>query len=244
MAKTLPGPYADLETGNSALYPAQASDEISLRWAFIRKIYSILTIQLLLTIAVASVVVFVRPIAHFIVSTPAGLALYIFAIIFPLILIWPLYYYSQKHPVNYILLATFTVFMGFSVGLTCAFTAGKVILESAILTAVVVVSLTLYTFWAAKRGHDFSFLAPILFAGFMVLLVFILIQIFIPLGRLSHMIYGALASIIFSGFIIYDTDNLIKRYTYDQYIWAAVALYLDVFNLFLSLLTLLRASNS
>lgn len=244
MAKTLPGPYADLETGNSALYPAQASDEISLRWAFIRKIYSILTIQLLLTIAVASVVVFVRPIAHFIVSTPAGLALYIFAIIFPLILIWPLYYYSQKHPVNYILLATFTAFMGFSVGLTCAFTAGKVILESAILTAVVVVSLTLYTFWAAKRGHDFSFLAPILFAGFMVLLVFILIQIFIPLGRLSHMIYGALASIIFSGFIIYDTDNLIKRYTYDQYIWAAVALYLDVINLFLSLLTLLRASNS
>lgn len=244
MAKTLPGPYADLETGNSALYPAQASDEIPLRWAFIRKIYSILTIQLLLTIAVASVVVFVRPIAHFIVSTPAGLALYIFAIIFPLILIWPLYYYSQKHPVNYILLATFTAFMGFSVGLTCAFTAGKVILESAILTAVVVVSLTLYTFWAAKRGHDFSFLAPILFAGFMVLLVFILIQIFIPLGRLSHMIYGALASIIFSGFIIYDTDNLIKRYTYDQYIWAAVALYLDVINLFLSLLTLLRASNS
>lgn len=244
MAKTLPGPYADLETGNSALYPAQASDEIPLRWAFIRKIYSILTIQLLLTIAVASVVVFVRPIAHFIVSTPAGLALYIFAIIFPLILIWPLYYYSQKHPVNYILLATFTAFMGFSVGLTCAFTQGKVILESAILTAVVVVSLTLYTFWAAKRGHDFSFLAPILFAGFMVLLVFILIQIFIPLGRLSHMIYGALASIIFSGFIIYDTDNLIKRYTYDQYIWAAVALYLDVINLFLSLLTLLRASNS
>jgi len=54
---------------------------------------------------------------------------------------------------------------------------GKIILESAILTAVVVVSLTLYTFWAARRGHDFSFLAPILFAGFMVLLVFILIQV-------------------------------------------------------------------
>jgi FtsH-binding integral membrane protein len=59
---------------------------------------------------------------------------------------------------------------------------GKVILESAILTAVVVVSLTLYTFWAAKRGHDFSFLAPILFAGFMVLLVFILIQVLLILS--------------------------------------------------------------
>jgi len=125
MAKTLNGPYADLEMGSTSLYPSQPSDEIQLRWAFIRKIYSILTIQLLLTIAVASVVVFVRPVAHFFVSTPAGLALYILAIFIPLILIWPLYYYSQKHPVNYILLAAFTVFMGFSVGLTCAFTAGK-----------------------------------------------------------------------------------------------------------------------
>lgn len=58
------------------------------------------------------------------------------------------------------------------------------------------------------------------------------------------MIYGGLGAIIFSGYIIYDTDNLIKRFTYDQYVWAAVSLYLDVINLFLSLLTLLRAADS
>ncbi|CAF1758135.1 BnaC09g30310D [Brassica napus] len=34
----------------------------------------------------------------------------------------------------------------------------KVILESAILTTVVVLSLTVYTFWAAKGGYDFNFL--------------------------------------------------------------------------------------
>jgi protein lifeguard len=53
-----------------------------------------------------------------------------------------------------------------------------------------------------------------------------------------------LASLIFCGYIIYDTDNVIKRYTYDEYIWAAVSLYLDVINLFLSLLQLLRAADS
>jgi len=58
------------------------------------------------------------------------------------------------------------------------------------------------------------------------------------------MIYGGLASLIFCGYIIYDTDNIIKRYTYDEYIWAAVSLYLDVINLFLSLLQLLRAADS
>ena len=41
------------------------------------------------------------------------------------------------------------------------------------------------------------------------------------------MIYGGIASLIFAGYIIYDTDNIIKRYSYDEYIWAAVSLYLD-----------------
>ncbi|KAA3468930.1 BI1-like protein [Gossypium australe] len=120
----------------------------------------------------------------------------------------------------------------------------KVILESVILTAVVVVALTLYTFWAARRGHDFNFLGPFLFGAVIVLMVFSLIQIFFPLGKLSVMIYGGLASIIFCGYIVYDTDNLIKRHSYDEYIWAAVALYLDIINLFLSLLTILRAADS
>ncbi|XP_020094683.1 pentatricopeptide repeat-containing protein At3g22690-like [Ananas comosus] len=52
-----------------------------------------------------------------------------------------------------------------------------------------------------------------------------------------------LAALIFCGYIIYDTDNLIKSYTYDEYVWAAVALYLNIINLFLSLLTLFRASD-
>lgn len=69
-------------------------------------------------------------------------------------------------------------------------------------------------------------------------------QLLFPMGRISVMIYGVLAAIIFCGYIIYDTDNLIKRYAYDEYIWAAVALYLDVINLFLSLLTVFRASDS
>ena len=55
--------------------------------------------------------------------------------------------------------------------------AGKVILESAILTTVVVFSLTAYTFWAVRRGKDFSFLGPFLFASLIVLLVFALIQV-------------------------------------------------------------------
>ncbi|OAY79512.1 BI1-like protein [Ananas comosus] len=238
-------PYGkgDVESGPQPLYPAMMESP-ELRWAFIRKIYVILAIQIAMTAAVSAVIVFVHPISHFFVSSTAGLALYIVLLILPFIVLCPLYYYHQRHPVNLLLLGLFTVSISFAVGMSCAFTSGKVILESAILTTVVVVSLTLYTFWAAKRGHDFNFLGPFLFASFLVLLAFAFIQILFPLGKISLMIYGGLAAIIFSGYIIYDTDNLIKRYTYDEYIWAAVALYLDVINLFLSLLTLLRAADS
>ena len=55
--------------------------------------------------------------------------------------------------------------------------AGKVILQAGILTIVVVLSLTAYTFWAARRGKDFSFLGPFLFASLMILLVFGFIQV-------------------------------------------------------------------
>jgi FtsH-binding integral membrane protein len=235
----------DLEAGDgsSLLYPGMAESP-DLRWALIQKIYVILSIQLAMTAAVAGFVVKVPAVSEFFVSSNAGLGCYIALLLLPFIVLFPLYYYHQKHPVNLLLLGIFTVSISFAVGMSCAFTSGKVILEAAILTAVVVISLTAYTFWAAKRGHDFNFLGPFLFAALMVLMVFSLIQIFFPLGKLSVMIYGGLASLIFCGYIIYDTDNIIKRYNYDEYIWAAVSLYLDVINLFLSLMQILRAADS
>ncbi|KAL1197611.1 Protein LIFEGUARD 2 [Cardamine amara subsp. amara] len=233
----------DLESAQTPLYPMMLESP-ELRWSFIRKVYSIISIQLLATIAVAATVVTVHPISVFFTTTGVGFALYILLIFTPLIVMCPLYYYHQKHPVNYILLGIFTVSLAFAVGLTCAFTSGKVILEAVILTSVVVISLTLYTFWAAKRGHDFNFLGPFLFGAIIVLMVFSFIQILFPLGKISVMIYGCVASIIFCGYIVYDTDNLIKRHSYDEYILAAVSLYLDVINLFLSLLNLLRAIDS
>ncbi|XP_057517556.1 protein LIFEGUARD 2-like [Amaranthus tricolor] len=232
----------DVEAG-SQLYPVMLEDS-QRRWGFIRKVYSIIAIQLLATIIVGAVVVSYHPIAHFFTSSGGGLACYIILIITPFIVLCPLYYYHQSHPVNYVLLSIFTLSLAFAVGLTCAFTSGKVILESVILTSAVVVSLTLYTFWAANKGHDFNFLGPFLFGSLIVLMIFALVQIFFPLGKIGVMIYGCIASIIFCGYIVYDTDNLIKRHTYDEYIWAAVSLYLDIINLFLSLLTVFRAADS
>jgi FtsH-binding integral membrane protein len=53
-----------------------------------------------------------------------------------------------------------------------------------------------------------------------------------------------MGAVIFSGYIVYDTDNLIKRFTYDEYIWASITLYLDVLNLFLTILRMMRQGNN
>ncbi|CAL0300598.1 unnamed protein product [Lupinus luteus] len=233
----------DVEAGARPLYPMMVESP-ELRWSFIRKVYSIIAIQLLATVAVGFFVVTVRPVANFFLGSTAGLVVYILIIFVPFITLCPLSYYYQKHPVNYLLLAIFTISIAFAVGLSCAFTDEKVILEAVILTAVVVIALTLYTFWAASRGQDFNFLGPFLFGAVIVLIVFGFIQILFPLGKISTMIYGCIAAIIFCGYIVYDTDNLIKRFSYDEYIWASVSLYLDIINLFLSLLSIFRAAEN
>ncbi|MCL7022402.1 hypothetical protein MKW94_000805 [Papaver nudicaule] len=234
-------PGGDIESGTSSeplLYPAM-SESPELRWSFIKKIYTILSLQLLLTVAIASIVVFVPAVPRYILTSNGGHALFIVILITPLIVLCPLYCVRQKHPVNLILLGIFTIAISMSVGLSCALTSGKII-----LTAVVVISLTMYTFWAAKKGYDFNFLGPFLFGSLTVLIVFGIIQIFFPFERIGVMIYEGVGAVIFCGYIVYDTDMLIKRYEYDDYVWASVSLYLDIINLFLHLLSLLKAADS
>ncbi|XP_020579244.1 BI1-like protein [Phalaenopsis equestris] len=239
----------DLEAGT--LYPGLSAGENELRWGFVRKVYGILAAQIVLTAAVSAATVIYAPINNLLTGSPS-LALVLAFL--PLILMCPLYHYQQKHPLNFVLnfvfLGLFTVSLSLSVGVACANTKGMIVLEALILTSGVVLSLTGYSFWASRKGKDFSYLGPALFAGLVVLLLTSFIQMFFPLGPTSVAVFGGLGALVFSAFLIYDTDNLdnliklIKRYTYDEYIWASVALYLDVLNLFLSILNLLRGMQS
>lgn len=72
----------------------------------------------------------------------------------------------------------------------------------------------------------------------------VFVQMFFPLGSTSTAIYGGISAVFSSGYIVYDTDNLIKRFTYDEYIWASVTLYLDILNLFLAILRVLRSGDN
>lgn len=228
----------DLEEGT--LYPGLSYGENELRWGFIRKVYGILAAQILLTTLVSSFTVLYSPL-NLLLRGNSGLLL--FLMFLPFILLWPLHVYQQRHPLNLIFLGLFTVSMSLTVGVSCAKTDGRIVLEALILTSAVVSSLTGYTFWASKKGKDFSYLGPILFSSLIILILTGFIQTFFPLGSTSVAVYGGLSAIIFSGYIVYDTDNLIKRFTYDDYIWASVALYLDILNLFIAIMEILRGGS-
>jgi FtsH-binding integral membrane protein len=76
----------DLEAGDgsSLLYPGM-EESPDLRWALIKKIYVILSIQLAMTAAVAGFVVKVPAVSEFFVSSNAGLGAYIALLILPFI---------------------------------------------------------------------------------------------------------------------------------------------------------------
>ncbi|KAJ8543381.1 hypothetical protein K7X08_005904 [Anisodus acutangulus] len=233
----------DLEEGtaSSLLFPGIGNAENELRWGFIRKVYYILASQIILTTVVSAAVVFYTPINNLLRGNTILLIILIFL---PLILLLPLYFYREKHPLNFVFLGLFTITLSIGIGVSCANTNGKIVLEALILTSAVVLALTGYTFWASKRGQDFSFLGPILYTSLFVLVLTAILQLFFPLGSIATAIYCTISAIAFCAYIVYDTGNLIKRFTYDQYIWASVNLYLDILNLFLDVLRLLRPRNN
>ncbi|XP_074570084.1 protein LIFEGUARD 1-like [Curcuma longa] len=233
---------ADLESGKvdpasggeAPLYPNMTEDP-RLRWMFIRKVYAIIAAQFVFTAGVASVISFVHPIPDFFRSgtLPAWGAIITF-ILLPLLAMWPMLRFRERHPINLVFLAIFTVSISLSIGVTSVTMGGRAILQAVVVTSAIVIVLTLYTFWAAREGLDFSFLFPFLFACLPVLVIYLVIQIFFPLPSIFYTIYSCVASTVFSGFIIFDTEQMIKRHAYNEYIIAAISLYMDIINLFMS----------
>jgi FtsH-binding integral membrane protein len=105
-----------------------------------------------------------------------------------------------------------------------------------VTTAVLFVGLSAYVIFTKK---DFSFMGAGLFIALIVLIGAIILSLFFPF--LTVLVSAAVA-VVFSMYILYDTSEMIHgRYEDDQYGSAAVAIYLDILNLFLSLVRLFSA---
>ena len=61
-------------------------------------------------------------------------------------------------------------------------------------------------------------------------------------GPVGATIFSLLGALLFSAYIVFDTNLILTRVSLDDYIWASVQLYLDVINLFLYILRLVGES--
>ncbi len=101
-------------------------------------------------------------------------------------------------------------------------------------TGVIFLGLSAY---ALNSRRDFSFLGGFLFAGFMVVLIAALANIFLGMPALALAVSAAII-LLMSGFILFDTSRIINGGE-TNYILATYGLYLSIFNLFINLLSLL-----
>jgi hypothetical protein len=87
---------------------------------------------------------------------------------------------------------------------------------------------------ASTTKRDFSNLGKFLFSGVILLLVAIVANIFFQIPALSLAI-SAIAVVIFSAYILYDINRIVHGGE-TNYITATLAVYLDIYNVFVSLL--------
>ena len=146
---------------------------------------------------------------------------------------------KRKPGLNLILLFGFTFTSGLTLtpllAAVLAMPAGAQILTNALLlTGLAFGGISLF---AINTKRDFSFMGRFLFISLLIMIGAALLNIFLHSSMLQTILAGA-GAIIFSLFILFDTQNIIRG-NYDSPVEAAVDLYLDVLNLFVSILQLL-----
>ncbi|WP_040186831.1 Bax inhibitor-1/YccA family protein [Halomonas fontilapidosi] len=134
----------------------------------------------------------------------------------------------------------FTGFMGFTLGpiLSAYLTlpnGAQLIMTALGMTGLTFVGLSAVALITRK---DFSFLANFLMAGAIVLIIAMLAAIFLQIPALSLMVSAGFV-LFASAAILYQTSEIVHRSGETNYILATITLYVSIYNLFVSLLSIL-----
>ena len=218
------------------------SDE-QVRFGFIRKVYGILSVQLTITACFCLAAMYNPFIQSIVMSWPALIGVVICYIVSAVALMCC--GLDRKVPVNYILCLIFTVCVSWIVATACVRAGEKnklVVFEAAALTAATVIGLTIY---AIRTKTDFTCCGSIFYTFGMIFLVTGVIAItFGPTLRLVYCMFGVM---LFSFYLVIDTQMIVggsnkqcHKIEEDSYILASVMLYLDIINMFLYILDMLR----
>lgn len=135
---------------------------------------------------------------------------------------------------------TLTGFMGYTLGpilnsvMQVLSNGGEIVAASLGLTGAIFFTLSWYAMTTKK---DFSYLGGFLFAGITIAFIASLIGMFFQIPAL-HLVISSAFILISAGYILFETSRIIHGGE-RNYVMATLALYIHIFNLFISLLHLL-----
>lgn len=216
---------------------------VEIRRGFVRKVYGILTVQLLLTVAIAAPLsqaqIFVR-------NNTWLLGLSMIATLGAICAMTCCQQTTRMYPQNYVCLFIFTFFEAILVGfISAAYTPQSVVLAAA-TTVLIFGCMTVY---AWKTDTDFTGFGPYIFAAMMAMMCFGFMLMILSMCGVSiewgMMLYDLMGIVIFTFYIVFDTQMILGewgghkiQFGVDDYVFAALNLYLDIINLFIYLLRL------
>ncbi|KAF4514166.1 UNVERIFIED_CONTAM: hypothetical protein B566_EDAN019297 [Ephemera danica] len=145
---------------------------------------------------------------------------------------------------NFIFLGIFTLAESLMLGVTVSYFNAEAVLMAVGICAGVCLALSIFAF---QTRWDFTMMGGILFVAVIILMIFGIVAIFVP-GRTITLVYASLGAIIFSIYLVYDTQMMMggkHKYSIspEEYIFAALNLYLDIINIFMYILTIIGASS-
>ena len=211
----------------------------SIRNGFISKVYGIITYQIVIT-AIVVYFAFISSSFQELLLKSASMYYICFFVSFFCVLLplcSPKIY--QKVPSNYIILTIFTLSESWLVAIFCCLYSFRSVMVSIFLTFITVFSLSIY---ALRTKKDFTVCGGTLFICLVLLIFSSLIFIILPIP-LPNIIFTYISLVLFSIYLIYDTHLLIGegrvKFSEDDYILAAIDIYLDIIILFLRILKIL-----
>lgn len=220
-------------------------DSPNIRSNFIRKVYLILCTQLVFTAGCVLYALSFGKVAQ--TFYMENQYLLVISLIVNMACSYSLFCYrsvARTVPTNYILLSLFTISLSFICCASVVFSDPDLVAIAAILTAIVVIALTLYAF---TTKTDFTMCGGLLFVCSLLLFGMILLSFIFP-GKGFQIVISACACLLFGVYLIYDTQLIVGNHQLklevDDYIIGALALYIDIIQLFMEILRLLQATRN
>lgn len=224
---------------------SEASIQHAIRRGFIIKTYGIVLSQLLITFSIAFLS-FIPSVSNFFTRNNGTQTLFaLLALILILIILIMLSCCQSLRrtvPINYILLLGLTLCFSYYLLFVCSYYTPLSVLNALGLTIAATVGLTVY---AATTKTDYTFCGFFLFSFIFVLTISGIMCIFFSL-YMSLILIEAAGVLLYSLYLIYDTQLVLGKfgvaYNVEDYISAALNIYLDNIYIFLKLLSLFGKS--